>query len=152
MGTKKAIRAISLLVFCLLIFSAPVAPDIPYDLEPRIVLIKEYDKDFFKVMFGDLFTEPFEQLVIFFKKGKGLPLGITTREPHKVDVDPSELKYLLAKRDRKIKDITFMVHNHLTPARPSPGNHRMHHALRRLGFKGPSFVYYPHSGELLPIE
>lgn len=158
-GTKKvgkiSVAFIFFLVFWTLIFSGLflfLVPEFTRDPGSRTIFVREYDENFFKVMFGDLFKEPFERLVIFFKKGKGAPIGITTHNSNRIDIDPSELRHLLVKRSRKIKDITFTVHNHLTPRRPSEDNHKMHHALRRLGFKGPSFVYYPHSGELLPIE
>ena len=116
------------------------------------VHIRHYDNDLFQQIFGDLFKEPFEILIIFFKRGKGTPLGITTQDSNTINVDASELRHLLVQQDRKIEDIVFTVHNHPTPARPSFANHKMHHALRRMGFKGPSFVYYPHTGELIPIE
>ena len=145
---RKAI-AFSLLFLFLVVSLKLPASDF---LSSKEVYLRHYENDFFQVIFGELFKEPFEILVLFFKKGKGNPLGITTQDSNTIAVDANELQYILAQRGLKIEDIVLTVHNHPNPSRPSFADHRMHHALKRLGFKGPSFVYYPHTGELIPIE
>jgi len=118
---------------------------------PRIVHTTEYDFDFHKNVFGSIFTEPFESLLIVFKDGKR-SLSFTIHDEIRTGLDTFEIKYLLDKRGRKIEDIAYTVHNHLTPRRPTTGNFRAHNSLKEMGFEGPSFVYYPATGKLLPIK
>jgi len=118
--------------------------------ESRTVWTKEYKSNFFKDAFEEFFTEPFETLVLVMKKGE--VLTFTTRDRDRIDLDPCELDFLLRKRGKTVKDIVFTVHNHLTSQPPTPGNHRAHHLLKRMGFEGPSFVYYPATGELVPVK
>lgn len=117
----------------------------------KVVYITEYEINFNERAFEGFFKEPFEILVLFWIDGKK-PLALTSHEDWRINVEPNEIESILKKRDRKIKDIAFTVHNHLTPRRPTWGNHLVRNALKRLGFEGASFVYYPHSGMLRPIK
>ena len=117
----------------------------------KVVYTVEHDFNFNKAVFGSFFKEPFEILLIVFKDGEK-SLTFTTRDEILIDLEMHELQYLLEKRGRRVKDIAFTVHNHLTPERPTPGDRRAHNALKGMGFKGPSFVYYPATGELRPVQ
>jgi len=126
MGTKKAIRAISLLVFCLLVFSSLPGMDFTNSV-PAYVTHGN--------IFSDFFKEPVEVLVFIAITGDSY--AITNYAESFVSVNYDELKNLLRENGHQIKDMMCVIHNHTgTLMKFSPRDLRFYNILRADGFRG----------------
>ena len=92
--------------------------------------------------FEPIFTEPFESLHLEFWDGESLT--ISSRDVDRIRISPIELYDYLKSRNKKIGDISVVVHNHLTLNRFSEGNRRFYNWIRNNAeFMGWYVVYYP---------
>ena len=104
-----------------------------------------YIRDF--QIFRELFNEPFEVLAVIFSDWTGF--AITTREEDQISVAESFLVEQVKKRGKGLADIFAIVHNHNDPSRFSEQNNHFYFYLKRQGFDGFFYIYYPHSGRVL---
>ncbi len=119
-------RAISLLVFCLLIFSILLGMNFTNSIPVYITHGN---------IFADFFKEPVEALVFIAITGDSYV--ITNYTEFSVTVNYDELKNLLRENGCQIKDVMCVIHNHTGPLmRFSPRDLHFYSILRADGFKG----------------
>ena len=98
-------------------------------------------------VFRELFKDPYEVLVVIFRDWTGF--AITTQDEGKVAVAESFIIEEIEERGKTPADILVIVHNHNDPSRFSEQNNHFYFYLKRQGFDGFFYIYYPHSGKVL---
>ena len=141
MGTKKAIRAISFLMFCLLIFSGLPTGTTP-DSQATEVYVQRANTDW-----ASAFSESFEILYLIMYDTSGF--GLTTMEGNRINITIPWLEEYLAEEGYEISDIAIMIHNHFKVPHLSWGNGLVLMRLRERGFRGSFGVYHIPSDKII---
>lgn len=104
----------------------------------------------------ELFTEPFERVLIILKDkdnpDDGIILRFTDHLTDKVFLNVENVEEELNKHGYKIENIEVVIHNHFIRCRFSLKDESLYRRLKSSGFNGRFLLYCHRTGEVYNIE